>query len=104
MDLDTEITVKGDIMGIMREEITGSKGREHHHLTLLAIEIGSESSQVEFREEGTLKHGVDTMHRAELGLLYLVVQHASIARSFHHHDNVQFNSIRSETTSTTTKP
>lgn len=72
-------------MGILGEKITGAEttNTKEHHLTLLAIEIGSQSSQIEFGEEGTLKHCVDAMHSTELRLLHLMVQDSSIAGAFH---------------------
>nr|AFK47761.1 unknown [Medicago truncatula] len=71
----------------MREQITSGGGvsRHHHHLPLFAIEIRSKSSQVKFREKRTLKNSVDAMNSAKLRFLYLVIQHSSIACSFHHH-------------------
>lgn len=69
-------------MRLLGEEIT-SGGSAEHHLALFSVEIGSESSQIEFGEEGTLQDGVDTMDGAELGLLNLMVQHASIAGPLH---------------------
>lgn len=97
MYLDTEITIQGDVVGLDGEEVSGgdttsaaaasssstSFELEHHHLALLAIEIGGERGQIEFGEERSLKHRVDAMHGAQLRLLYLVVQHPSIARSLH---------------------
>lgn len=69
-------------MRLLGEEITGG-GTRKHHLALFAVKIGSESSQIEFGEKGTLQDGVDAMHSAELGFLNLVIQHASIAGSVH---------------------
>ena len=100
MYLDTEITIQGDVVGLDGEEVSGgdttttassaaaassttSFELKHHHLALLAIEIGGERSQIEFGEERSLEHRVDAMHGAQLRLLYLVVQHPSIARSLH---------------------
>lgn len=100
MYLDTEITIQGDVVGLDGEEVSGgdttttassaaaassttSFELKHHHLALLAIEIGGERGQIEFGEERSLEHRVDAMHGAQLRLLYLVVQHPSIARSLH---------------------
>ena len=101
MYLDTEITIQGDVVGLDEEEVSGgdttttasssvavsssttSFELKHHHLALLAIEIGGERGQIEFGEERSLEHRVDAMHGAQLRLLYLVVQHPSIARSLH---------------------
>ena len=101
MYLDTEITIQGDVVGLDGEEVSGgdttttassssaasssttSFELKHHHLALLVIEIGGERGQIEFGEERSLEHRVDAMHGAQLRLLYLVVQHPSIARSLH---------------------
>lgn len=85
----------------MREQITSGGGvsRHHHHLPLFAIEIRSKSSQVEFREKRTLKNSVDAMNSAKLRFLYLVIQHSSIACSFHHHwksNSIELNKIEYE--------
>lgn len=53
-------------------------------LALLMVEIGGERREIELGEVGALKDGVHAVHSAELPLLHLVVQKASIARSPFH--------------------
>lgn len=85
MGLDGEEVSGGDTTSAAAASSSSSTSfeLEHHHLALLAIEIGGERGQIEFGEERSLKHRVDAMHGAQLRLLYLVVQHPSIARSLH---------------------
>ena len=78
-NLNTEIAVERDVVGLFGDEVVASF---EHHLTLLPIEIGGQSRQIELREEGTLQHRVHAMHRAQLRLLYRVVQNSTIARTF----------------------
>lgn len=80
-------------MRLLGEEIAGACTAFQHHLALFPIEIGGECGQIEFGEERSLQHRVDAMHSAELRLLYLVVQHPSIARSLHHLLQSLWNSL-----------
>lgn len=70
-------------MGLGGEEVAGGGAALDHHLALLAVEIGRHRRQIELREERPLQHRVHAMHRAQLRLLYLVVQHPPIARPLH---------------------
>lgn len=82
-NLDAEIAVQGDIVGLGGEEVAGGGAALDHHLALLAIEIGRHRRQIKLREERPLQHRVHAMHRAQLRLLYLVVQHPPIAGPLH---------------------
>lgn len=81
--LYTKVSAQGDIVGFSGEEITSGSAALLHHLALLAIKIRSERRQIKFGEKGSLQHRVNAMYGAKLGLLHLMVQHPSIADSFH---------------------